>query len=56
MLPDTHLSTLVLFIDDNAADRKFFAEGLKQCSPDYRMYEASAIGTKLTKTSKADRS
>ena len=41
MLPDTDFSTSVLFIDDNAADRKFFAEGLKQYSPDYRIFEAS---------------
>ena len=32
MLPDTDFSTSVLFFDDNAADRKFFAEGLKQYS------------------------
>ncbi len=41
MLPDTDLSISLLFIDDNAADRKVFAEGLKQCSPDYRIFEAS---------------
>ena len=34
-------STSLLFIDDNAADRKFFGEGLKQHSPDYRIFEAS---------------
>ena len=34
-----HLSTL--HSDENAADRKFFAEGLKQYSPAYRIFEAS---------------
>jgi DNA-binding NarL/FixJ family response regulator len=41
MLPEGHLTTSVLFIDANDADRKFFIEGLKCHSPDYRILEAT---------------
>jgi DNA-binding NarL/FixJ family response regulator len=41
MVPDGDLTTSVLFIDANEADRKFFSEGLKCCSPDYRILEAT---------------
>src|SRR4051794_28870978 len=41
MLDNTDFSTSVLFIDANVADRKLYAEGLKQCSSDYRIFEAS---------------
>lgn len=41
MPPDIYLSTSVLFVDENVADRKFFADGLKQCSHDYRIFEAT---------------
>jgi len=33
-------TTSVLFIDGNDADRAYFAEGLKLCSPDYLILEA----------------
>ena len=33
-------TTSVLFIDGNAADRTFYVEGLKRCSPDYVIREA----------------
>jgi DNA-binding NarL/FixJ family response regulator len=32
--------TSLLFIDGNAADRTFYVEGLKRCSPDYVIREA----------------
>jgi DNA-binding NarL/FixJ family response regulator len=35
------LTTSVLFIDGNAADRTYFAEGLKRCSSDYQILEAT---------------
>ena len=35
------LTTSVLFIDGNAADRTYFAEGLKSCSSDYQILEAT---------------
>jgi DNA-binding NarL/FixJ family response regulator len=39
---DTEFSTTsVLFIDANKADRTYFAEGLKRCSTDYRILEAT---------------
>jgi CheY-like chemotaxis protein len=41
MLDNTDFSTSVLFIDANVADRKLYAEGLRQCSSDYRIFEAS---------------
>src|SRR5437868_4296911 len=41
MLPNTDLSTSVLFIDANDADRRCFSEGLKRRSPDYRIFEAT---------------
>ncbi len=41
MLPEDRLTTSVLFIDANDADRKFFAEGLKCESPGYRILEAT---------------
>jgi CheY-like chemotaxis protein len=34
-------TTSVLFIDANDADRTFFVEGLKRCSPDYLIREAT---------------
>ena len=34
-------ATSVLFIDGNDADRTYFAEGLKRCSPDYLILESS---------------
>ena len=34
-------STSVLFIDGNATDRAFYAEGLRSCSPDYLIFEAT---------------
>ena len=34
-------TTSVLLIDGNAADRTYFAEGLKNCSPDYLILEAT---------------
>ena len=37
--PELH-STTFLFIDGNDADRAYFAEGLKSCSPDYLILEA----------------
>ena len=40
-MPDEGLTTSVLFIDGNDADRKFFSEGLKCHSPDYRILEAT---------------
>ena len=41
MQPVGDLTTSVLFIDANDADRKFFSEGLKSRSPDYRILEAT---------------
>jgi CheY-like chemotaxis protein len=41
MQPDGDLTTSVLFIDANEADRKFFTEGLKGRSDDYRILEAT---------------
>jgi CheY-like chemotaxis protein len=35
-----HPTTSLLFIDGNAADRTFYVEGLKRCSPDYVIREA----------------
>jgi DNA-binding NarL/FixJ family response regulator len=56
MLLDTDFATSLLFIDNNAADRKFFAEGLKQQSPDYRIYEAhdGASGLALYRSQRID--
>ncbi len=34
-------TTSVLFIDGNAADRAYFTEGLKSCSSDYQILEAT---------------
>lgn len=42
MPPTTELpTTSVLLIDGNDIDRAFFAEGLKSCSPDYLILEAT---------------
>jgi DNA-binding NarL/FixJ family response regulator len=56
MLPNTDLSTSVLFIDANDADRKLFAEGLKHYSPDYRILEATdgASGLALYRSQRID--
>ena len=40
LLNSALLTTSVLFIDGNAADRTYFAEGLKRCSSDYLILEA----------------
>ena len=41
LLNSALLTTSVLFIDGNAADRTYLAEGLKRCSSDYLILEAT---------------
>jgi DNA-binding NarL/FixJ family response regulator len=48
MLPEDRLTTSVLFIDANDADRKFFSDGLKDHTPDYRILEAADGESRLT--------
>jgi DNA-binding NarL/FixJ family response regulator len=43
----TSLPTSVLFIDANEADRTHFIEGMKLCSPDYVIHEATNVGAGL---------
>jgi CheY-like chemotaxis protein len=40
-------TTSVLFVDANDADRTYFIEGLKLCSPDYVIFEATSAGSGL---------
>jgi CheY-like chemotaxis protein len=42
-MPPNHTlpTTSVLLIDGNATDRAFYAEGLRRCSPDYLIQEAT---------------
>ena len=51
-----HPTTSLLFIDGNAADRTFYVEGLKRCSPDYRILEAAdgASGLSLYRSQRVD--
>jgi CheY-like chemotaxis protein len=41
MPPENPYTTSVLLIDGNPTERAFYAEGLKRCSPDYLILEAS---------------
>jgi CheY-like chemotaxis protein len=43
MMPPNHTfpTTSVLLIDGNVTDRAFYADGLKRCSPDYLIQEAT---------------
>jgi DNA-binding NarL/FixJ family response regulator len=43
----TSLRTSILFIDAHDTDRTQFIEGLKHCSPDYVIFEATNVGSGL---------